>query len=268
MTVSVFKQTSASLFVALLIPALANAIPPKLDHSRTDILKATTLQPSSGPANRATAAIPVYQPPFRGATQGGRVGGGTRGLGNQPLTVDVLAPDHTGLTVNKQPTLYWFVSQTINQPVELTIIDNNSIDPLLEIKLSPPIQAGIHSVPLATHGVQLEPLVPYQWFVGVVVDPDQRSNDIIAGGEIQLVSESDSLRNELLGVGEDQRPAIFAQAGIWYDAIDGASTLIKRNPSNVQWKEFRAALLEQVGLDTAGPPLQHPPGLREHARDK
>lgn len=247
----IFKRASATVLATVLIPVFAYATPPKLDIGRHEFIKVATDQPASAPVNQAKIATFVYQPPFRGASQGGRVGGGTRGLGNKPLTVDVLAPDHTGLTVSEQPTLYWFVSETIDQPAELTIIDNQSIDPLLEIKLKPPIQAGIHAVSLSNYGVQLKPQVPYQWFVGVVVDPTQRSNDIIAGGEIQLVSAPDSLRSDLRGVGDDQRPAVYARAGIWYDALDGASTLVTRDPGDPRWKELRAALLEQIGLEKA-----------------
>ncbi len=245
------KRIIAGVVTALVIPTLASATPPYLKSGVQGFYKVANDESDAGPANGPKVIMPVYQPPLRGASEGGRVGGGTRGLGDQPVTVDVLAPDHTGLTVSEQPTLYWFVSKPISQPAELTVIDDNSIDPLLEIKLTPPIQAGIHSLPLAEHGVQLKPGIPYQWFVGVVVDPTQRSNDIIAGGEIQLVSESNALRSDLISASEDQRPAVYAQAGIWYDALDGASILIQRNPSDARWKELRAALLEQVGLDKA-----------------
>lgn len=251
MRTPVVTRTVASVLAALLIPALAHATPPRLDRGSQDVHTVATERPVSSPVDRAETEMPVYQPPLRGATQGGRVGGGTRGVGDQPVTVDVLAPDHTGLTVNDQPTLYWFVSKTINQPVELTIIDNSNIDPLLEISLEPPIHAGIHAVQLSTHGVQLKHQVPYQWFVGVVVDSAHRSNDIIAGGEIQLVSAPDTLRDQLLNVSELQRPAVYAQAGIWYDALDGASILIQRNPGDARWRELRAGLLEQVGLSKA-----------------
>src|SRR5436190_9662156 len=56
----------------------------------------------------------IYKPPKRGAP-GGREGAGTRGSkepimrgAREPLTLAVLAPqDHTGLTAQEQPVLYW-----------------------------------------------------------------------------------------------------------------------------------------------------------------
>ncbi|MDX1433395.1 MAG: hypothetical protein R3286_13210, partial [Gammaproteobacteria bacterium] len=95
-------RSGAGFLAAMLIPALAAATPPAIDLGERGFHKVATVQSGSGPVNQAS--LPVYQPPFRGSTEGGRVGGGTRGLGNQPLTLDVLAPDHTGLTVSEQPT--------------------------------------------------------------------------------------------------------------------------------------------------------------------
>jgi Domain of Unknown Function (DUF928) len=48
-----------------------------------------------------------------------------------------------------------------------------------------------------------------------------------------------------------QLPALYAQAGIWYDAIDQLSSQISANQSDRQLRERRAALLEQVGLKDA-----------------
>jgi hypothetical protein len=48
-----------------------------------------------------------------------------------------------------------------------------------------------------------------------------------------------------------QMPALYAEAGIWYDAIDQLSKQISADQSNRQLRERRAALLEQVGLREA-----------------
>ena len=197
---------------------------------------------STTKANGGTVAF-AYQPPMRGSASSGRIGGGTRGTADAPsVTLEVLAPEHAGLTVSAQPTLYWFVSQRIESDAELTIVDDTSIDPLLELKLKGPIEAGIHALSLKDHGVELKPLVPYQWFVAVVMDPSQRSYDIVAGGEIQRVGEPGNLAGT---------PQAYAEAGIWYDALDGLSAQIDSQPKNTGLRQQRAALLDQVGLPGA-----------------
>jgi hypothetical protein len=194
----------------------------------------------------------AYQPPMRGSASSGRVGGGTRGTGDGPsVTLEVLVPDHMGLTVSAQPTLYWFVSQRIETDAELTIVDDTSVDPLLELKLTPPIEPGIHALSLEEHGVQLQPNVPYQWFVAVVVDPSQRSFDVIAGGEIERVAQTSELASQLRSVATQETPQAYAEAGIWYDALDGLSTQIGNSPNDAGLRQQRAALLDQVGLPGA-----------------
>jgi hypothetical protein len=165
--------------------------------------------------------------------------------------MSVLAPEHPGLTVSAQPRLYWYLSETVDIPAELTVVDRRSADPLLELTVAAPIQRGIHALDLERQGVRLEPGVRYEWYVALVVDPQQRSNDIVAGGQIELVSPAADLERNLAGGGEDSGPAIYAGAGIWYDAIDAVSLLVARDPADAVRREQRAALLDQVGLDKA-----------------
>jgi hypothetical protein len=202
-----------------------------------------------------TVAAPsfAYKPPMRGAPAT-RVGGGTRSAG-AALTLNVLAPGETGYTTQEKPTIYWFVSQEVNSPVELTLISSESLQaastPLLEITLQPPFARGIHALRLADHGITLRPGVEYQWFVAVVRNPAQRSNDTIAGGTIKRVADSDAVQSRLKQTLQAQWPAVYAEAGIWYDAIDQISQQISADASNRQLRGQRAALLEQVDLRTA-----------------
>lgn len=194
----------------------------------------------------------AYQPPMRGSASSGRIGGGTRGTADaSSVTLEVLAPDHAGLTVSSQPTLYWFVSQRIENDAELTIVDDTSVDPLLELKLKAPIEPGIHALSLKEHGVSLKAGTPYQWFVAVVMDPTQRSYDIVAGGEIERVAEPSGLSSRLESAGAGGSPQVYAEAGIWYDALDGLSMQIGDRPNDAGLRQQRAALLEQIGLPEA-----------------
>ena len=153
--------------------------------------------------------------------------------------------------MSAQPTLYWFVSERIESDAELTIVDDTSVDPLLKLKLTSPIEPGIHALALKEHGVKLETGVPYQWFVAVVVDPGQRSYDVIAGGEIKRVAHPNDLAGQVSSAGTQGTPRVYAEAGIWYDALDKLSTQISDRPGDAGLRQQRAALLDQVGLPGA-----------------
>jgi hypothetical protein len=189
----------------------------------------------------------VYKPPLRGAP-GGRVGGGTRGTGREAFVLSVLAPPHTGLTTNEQPVLYWFISSPSSHPVELTLVDPQKTDPLIELKIQPPVAAGVHQVRLAEHGVKLEPTVAYQWYVAVMPDTGRRSKDILAGASLERVAMPPDLVSKLSKAAKADRPAVYAGEGIWYDAIASLNELIDEAPQNAALKAQRAALLREVGL--------------------
>jgi hypothetical protein len=200
----------------------------------------------SGSARVATAA-PVYTPPLRGAPAS-RVGGGTRSAGAARLVLEVLAPDHTGRTSNPQPTLYWYASEPVSTPLEFTLIAADAEKPIVERRLSAIEAPGIQTVPLGSLGVALKPGTDYEWFVSVVSDPKQRSRDVTAGGTIRLTPADGALRSQVAMVGPLQAPFLYAQAGYFYDAVDGLSKLIAREPEDAGLRAQRAALLEEVGL--------------------
>jgi len=195
----------------------------------------------------ADANGPVYQPPKRGAP-GGRVGGGTRGTTREVFVLSVLAPDHSGLTTSEQPSLYWFISKETSLPVELTVMDPQGVQPILETRLPAPITAGVHRIRLSDFNVHLAPGAAYRWFVSVVPDADRRSKDITAGGAIERVEMPEGLKAKVAQAAKSDLPSVYAEAGIWYDTVTAISELIEAAPQDQALHKQRTALLSQVGL--------------------
>ncbi|MBN2373564.1 DUF928 domain-containing protein [bacterium] len=188
-----------------------------------------------------------YRPPMRGKP-GNRVGGGTRGPEDGSACLAVLAPDHTGLTTKAQPSLYWFISESITSRIEFTIIDENSIKPVLEVDIGIPDKKGIQCLRLSDHNVTLLPEKEYQWFVAIVSDPEHRSNDTVACGDIKRVEPSETLTDRLNKAGKMEIPEIYADDGIWYDCITFISELISAGHDVETLCRQRAFLLKQAGL--------------------
>ena len=220
-------------------------VTPPLDEQKGKTLKkGLELQ---GKKSVTADNMPVYRPPLRGAP-GGRVGGGSRGVGDELTTLSILAPNHVGLTFQEQPTLYWYISKTTRHLIELTIIEDQAIYPLFEKGIDPPSQPGIQHIRLKEYGVHLSPKTQYRWFVALIPDPDQRSKDIIAGGIIEHVEVPEKLREKLLQADKRETIYIYAEEGIWYDALMMISDLIEASPNDTILHKQRASLLEQVGL--------------------
>ncbi|AWJ94403.1 hypothetical protein Sp245p_31625 (plasmid) [Azospirillum baldaniorum] len=196
------------------------------------------------------AAVPgggiVYVPPSRGAPQG-RIGGSTRGpVGGLP-SLEVLAPDHAGLTASPQPTLLWYLGAPAKGPIEIVVdtVEMSGRPPLLDVTLQRP-SPGINAVDLAQHKVRLEPGRLYRWSVAMQVDPAQRSGDVLASGMIVYqTGASPAVDRKAPAATAASR---LAAQGYWYDALAVLSRAIAGQPGDAGLRDLRASLLEQVGL--------------------
>jgi hypothetical protein len=70
----------------------------------------------------------------------------------------------------------------------------------------------------------------------------------VASGNLKRIEPSKELAQELAAAKPADLPAIYAQAGIWYDALDAISNEIDANPKDSSLRHQRADLLKQVGL--------------------
>lgn len=192
--------------------------------------------------------LPTYIPPKKLMPRA-RVGGQLRGTEGADPEIQALVPDHVGLTVQQNPVLNWFLSKPTAYAVRFTLVDNRSIRPLHEGPLPQPKEAGIQSINLKDFGLTLEPDVQYRWYVSIVRNPDSPSQDIVAGGVIERCDLSVCLVEAAPDLSCNQQSVYNnAHRGFWYDAMSCLCDLIKSNPSDVQLRRQRAALLKQVGL--------------------
>ncbi len=199
----------------------------------------------------AAGGMPIYKPPMLGKPTR-TVGGGSRGTGDSAPSLYAIVPNHVAQTASQQPSLFWYVDGVppASAKVEFTLIDDESVDPQLEATLETPKRPGLHRIRLADHGVTLTPGNEYEWSVSIIVDPNDRSKDIVATGWIDCVARTDGLAARLASEGETRSVHVFAEEGLWYDALTALGDQMQRNPGDPELKEIRSSLLHQVGLDT------------------
>ncbi len=148
------------------------------------------VKPASGTAApvKLDAAAMLYVPPSRGSARH-TAGAGTRGIGSGKTRVAVLAPaDHVGLTTSASPTLYWHLSEPTTTRIEITVVDDDAIEPVVGLSLPAPVAAGVHALELESLGVVLSPDKTYRWFVALVHDAHRRSKDELAEGSIERIA--------------------------------------------------------------------------------
>ena len=211
-------------------------------------VSAEEAKPPPAPAKKAAEHEPAktvqYRPPDWKAPKT-RVAAATRGLEDPGPYLTLLVPERTGYTSEASPTLYWYVSERFAGPVQVTLLKERAIEPVLEMRLEHGVEAGVHAIPLRAYKVVLEPGVDYEWSVTLTVDPNRPSTDSFASGTIRRVPQA-ALPRAVAGADE---LAALAAHGLWYDAVDLSSRLIQAHPEDVAWRELRAELLEQEGLE-------------------
>lgn len=180
-----------------------------------------------------------------------RVTGGSRGTGDQHITLDVLTPDEVGLTTQEGPSLFWYQSKPADAQFELTLLQEDEIEPLVHVKVEKSSKAGIQRMRLTDHGVKLVPGVEYQWVVALITDPNNRSGDLVASGAIKRIPSSPELTARVSKADPAALAGIYAEAGIWYDALGALTDQIEAHPDNTDLVAARADLLSQVNLKVA-----------------
>jgi Domain of Unknown Function (DUF928) len=202
-------------------------------------------------SEQGKAGALIYRPTTKRGAPVDRVAGGTRGIENEQSPIlCVLTPDHTGFTFQKQPSLYYFLSKSVQYPIELTIIEDKDdvIEPVLEVRIAAPEAPGIQFIHLTDFDIHLQTDVPYKWHVSIILDPGSRAKDTLAWGRIERVECPGKLQNTIHQTNKTKRTHIYAEAGIWYDAFSEISNLIDNDPHNPLWRKQRVSLLEQVEL--------------------
>lgn len=156
-------------------------------------------------------------------------------------SVFVLAPQHVGQTSQEYPVLFWYLSRNTQDPLDIMVTEEGNVEALLDIRLLPPLQAGIHELRLEDYGISLIPEVPYRWTVRIL--NTQASENLTASGAIRQINAPVVSSSSLVYSPED-----YAQKGLWYDALTALQTLIQDNPENNDLLAQRTSLLKQVGL--------------------
>jgi Domain of Unknown Function (DUF928) len=214
--------------------------------------------PTSAPRNKTVRfrlpALPPGYPP------GGRVrGGARRGLcpatnpqftALVPFTQPAPSVMHVwGLTTTERPTLWFYVPFGKNSayPAEF-ILQDEEANPIYKSAIALPQQPGVISVSLPASVPPLAVGKRYRWFFNVYCEPQQQAPPLYVEGVVQRVNLSPAVVQQLQTAQPRQKVAIYAENGIWYEAINTLAELRQKNPQDVSLQTQWQDLLEGIGL--------------------
>lgn len=234
---STVKQTLPLVAAILLmaITSISNATEHKQDA------KSSQASPSASRPNVIYKA-PLFDTPQPEADQK------TRSVNNEAGLLQVLAPDHPGLTLQAQPTLYWYTSTPVALRFTISAIEQKKTASLLQIDIKK--ASGIQKLDLAKHDITLQPELNYQWSVAQVMK-DHKQSAAIASGIIQRIEPGEGLSSRIKKNQGIKLVNVYAIEGIWYDALETISKMIDNSPEDKSLTAIRKSLLEQADLNIA-----------------
>jgi len=201
-----------------------------------------------------TAPSPIfaqtYVPPDRGLP-GRREGGGTRGIClAQPTLTALMPPTNFGRTTRADPTLYWYIPQNRAGAAEFELL-NEKEETVYKTQVPLSHQSGVIQItlPSANPVAVLEVGKTYHWYFSLVCDPQDRSGDVITEGWIERSAPDATLTHRLDKATGGDRAALYAEAGIWYDALDTLAELRTLSPNDPTVVRSWNNLLTSVGLN-------------------
>jgi len=169
--------------------------------------------------------------------------------GDSQNLVALMPPDNYGGTVTGYPTLFWQVPSNQAAAIELILFDEADNE-IYRTQLQITGEAGIVSLTLPAHAGMppLEVGELYRWSFSLICDSGDRSADIYTEGWIQRVEPAPDLIAQLEATAESDRPAIYAAAGLWHDALSAIAEQRRADPEDVAASARWHNLLESVGL--------------------
>jgi hypothetical protein len=188
-----------------------------------------------------------------------RVGGGTRG-GCELVSSDrmvALIPERTiGKTAKSNPKFYFYIPEnTEGKQIEFVLRDKND-NLVYERTFTSNGKSGIFSVELPADKISLLAANDnYHWYLSMLCNPTNRSQDIVLEGFIQRVELDGTTQQKLQQATPLERVNLYQTANLWYDAIDTLAELKLNSPKTITNSEWQN-LLDSVGLaDIAQKPL-------------
>lgn len=220
---------------------------------------------------------PPPPPPDRSAA-GERGGAASRGCGNGKQSLMALAPDYKqtinldggetipvtkiwGLTTDEYPTFWFFVPYDKSSITEMEFViqdkSQNKSKTIYRTVLDKPEKPGIISV--STKKAIEEPLQisktkhqkKYHWFLKLKVkcSPQQAVESKSVDGWIERVNLNSQLAKRIEQATPLQKAALYAENGIWHNALTTLGEARLSQPSNASLLANWTSLLKSEKLD-------------------
>jgi hypothetical protein len=252
---SLHRTALLALSVGLVIPSGFPVLAQAQMLNQRERSKASTEETHSSSAQRYSSLFsqaravrfPAVGTPRR--REGAAVRGGCDFIAEKP--VPLLPTTEPVLTTAKYPTFFVDLPKSSAKEAELFLLSSDKEQEVYKTTVTLPNKPGIVGFSLPANGTlpPLEVGKNYYWQLSVICDSQDREKNMVVEGPVQRVELNPNLVNELKKAPPRQHPAIYAGAGIWYDAIASLAQLRRSSPNDSTLAADWTELLKSVELD-------------------
>jgi hypothetical protein len=223
-----------------------------LNPSQFAVMKGATPTVTDGPENPIPGGPRFIQPiedidgPPTGRVRSVRGGCASS---NQVSLTALVPKNKIGRTVSDYPTFFFYLPQTDAELAEF-ILEDESGNQIYQQDLTIKNLSGVIgvSIPANTNVPPLEVGKDYTWKFTVVCDAEDRASDQLESGVVRRVELSPDILGELEKADPRQKTFIYAENGIWQDALSTLAAARRANPNDTDLDADWESLLDSVEL--------------------
>jgi hypothetical protein len=193
-----------------------------------------------------------FNPPTKLGVPTGREGGATRGCKTEGNLFPIVPNPVKALTINANPTFYWYLPPTEAMAVAFNLRDDQDHDIYqTQFILAQADQSGQImglQLPNLDNGEGLEVGREYVWEVVLICDLDNPTQEKGTIGIVERIEPDQELSEGLANATPEEQLGLYFESNLWYETVD---TLVDLNRLNPQDREVTSAwnkLMESVDL--------------------
>ncbi len=152
-----------------------------------------------------------------------------------------------GRTTVAHPTFWFYVAYPPNTYVEFILQDEEENE-LYQTSFTLNETPGALGLTLLQTEAALQVGKSYHWYFNIICDRESSIDDFVEGW-IERVQLNPIINSQLNSAQPLERVAIYAQNGIWYDALTNLARLRQSKPTDNSLAAIWSDLLQQVGLE-------------------
>jgi hypothetical protein len=166
------------------------------------------------------------------------------------IKLTALVPEsQIGRTVSEYPVFFFYLPKADTQLAEFFLEDekeNLIYQTTLKINNSPGVMSV--SIPANKNLSPLQVGKNYRWSISLICDTQDRGTDVFAVGMVRRIELSAEILRELETADPRQKTVIYAENGIWQDALSTLAAARRANPNDTGLAADWKSLLDSVKL--------------------